>query len=143
MKLSMIKVIQLQGTDTALYERVAPMVMNPKILSYNHGYPFKTGEKFIWFIALSDEEVIGFMPVEEKNREWVINNYYISPSGEEKVFNALLKAVCELETKGKDLSAVVQTTHKPYFSDWGFKSQKEWKIYLKMTRNFQDEPAKE
>lgn len=139
----MIKVIQLQGTDANLYERVAPMVMNPKIINYNHGYPFKTGEKFIWFIALSDEEIIGFMPVEEKGREWVINNYYVNPSNEKKGFNSLLKAVCQLETKGKDLSAVVQTMHKPYFSDYGFKSQKEWKVYLKMTRTSQDESGQE
>ena len=52
----MIKVIQVNGTEKHLYELVAPLVMNPKVLNYNNDYPFKTGEKFIWFIALSDED---------------------------------------------------------------------------------------
>ena len=46
----MIKVIQVNGTEKRLYELVAPLVMNPKVLNYNNDYPFKTGEKFIWFI---------------------------------------------------------------------------------------------
>ena len=135
----MIKVIQLQGTDANLYERVAPMVMNPKIISYNHGYPFKTGEKFIWFIALSDEEIIGFMPVEEKGREWVINNYYVEEDAK-GVFLSLLEAVTnEFLTTGKELEAVVQKPHESYFRTQGFEIARAWSLYLKMKKTNEEE----
>lgn len=138
----MIKVIQVNGTEKRLYELVAPLVMNPKVLNYNNDYPFKTGEKFIWFIALSDEEVIGFMPMEERGKQWIINNYYINPEAEEKVFKALLKAIGKFKMKDKELTAVVQKQHKNYFSDQHFETIKEWKIYIKMiyTKKKKDEP---
>ena len=130
----MIKVIQLNGTDKQLYERVAPLVMNPKIIQYNQNYPFKTGEKFVWFIALSDDEVVGFMPLEQRGRQWIINNYYVDPSQEKKGFKALLKAVGKFDTEKRILTAVVQTSHKAYFSEQGFETTKEWKVYLKMEK---------
>ena len=141
----MIKVIQVNGTEKHLYELVAPLVMNPKVLNYNNDYPFKTGEKFIWFIALSDEEVIGFMPMEERGKQWIINNYYINTEAEEKVFKALLKAIGKFKMKDKELTAVVQKQHKNYFSDQHFETIKEWKIYIKMiyTKKKKDEPEQQ
>lgn len=141
----MIKVIQLHGTDKSLYELVAPLVMNPKVLNYNNGYPFKTGEQFIWLVALSDEEVVGFMPIEERGQQCIINNYYVNPETEEKGFKALLKAVGRLKLKNKELTAVVQSQHKKYFVNQHFETIKEWKIYLKMIyiKKKKDEPEQQ
>ena len=48
----MMQILKLQGTDRQLYRLVGPLVMNPKVLQYNNGYPFKTGEHYVWYIAI-------------------------------------------------------------------------------------------
>ena len=35
----MIAVIKMAGTSPELYSCVAPLVMNPEIIKYNHNYP--------------------------------------------------------------------------------------------------------
>lgn len=37
----MMQILKLQGTDRQLCRLVGPLVMNPKVLQYNNGYPFK------------------------------------------------------------------------------------------------------
>lgn len=62
-----MKVIQLKGLDADLYPLIGPLVMNPKVLKANNNYPFKTTENYQWYIAVDDqEEVVGFLPVEDK-----------------------------------------------------------------------------
>ena len=74
----MIQIIRLKGKDKHLYRLVAPMVMDPEVIRANNNYPFKTGEEYVWFIAIEDKEVVGFVPVEQKSRKKaVINNYYV------------------------------------------------------------------
>ncbi len=133
----MMEVIQLSGTDKKLYEKVAPLVMNPTVIQYNQNYPFKTNEKFIWFIALIDSEVAGFMPVELRKSQWIINNYYVTPSKEESiVFSTLLQAINQ--AYNTHLTAIVQTKHQNHFSIQGFTIAKEWKKYLKMEKKEED-----
>ena len=62
----MIETVQLGGTDKQLYQLVAPLVMNPEVLKQNYNFPFRTKESFVWFIALENEEVLGFIPVENR-----------------------------------------------------------------------------
>jgi hypothetical protein len=78
----MIQIIQLKGTDRRLYELVAPLVMNPDVLKQNYNYPFRTSEDFVWFVAVEKRKVIGFIPVEEKKKECIINNYYVEDNNE-------------------------------------------------------------
>ena len=59
----MIQTIQVQGTEKRLYQLIAPLVMNPDVLSANNNYPFKTTEQYVWFIAIDKKSVVGFMPV--------------------------------------------------------------------------------
>ena len=73
----MTQIIELQGTEKRLYQLVAPLVMNPEVLKQNYNYPFRTSESFVWFVAVDGKEVVGFIPLEYKKREAVINNYYI------------------------------------------------------------------
>lgn len=131
-----MKIEQLEGTDKALYEAVAPLVMNPEVIRYNNGYPFKTGEKFVWFIARNETDgVTGFLPIERRGKEWIINNYYALPSDEEAVLEKLLhKAEKACDTKTA-LTVVAQTRHRALFEKHDFKPTKEWKLYLKMTKD--------
>ena len=81
----MMQIIQLKGKDKHLYRLLAPLVMDPEVIRANNNYPFKTGEEYVWFIAIEDKEVLGFVPVEQKGRKKaVINNYYVKAEGTER-----------------------------------------------------------
>ena len=75
----MIQIIRLDGIDKKLYPLIGPLVMNPEVLRFNNNYPFKTGEQYKWYIAVSQKEILGFIPVEYRKQEWIINNYYACP----------------------------------------------------------------
>lgn len=64
----MMQILKLQGTDRQLYRLVGPLVMNPKVLQYNNGYPFKTGEHYVWYIAIEKQKVMGFIPLEMRKK---------------------------------------------------------------------------
>ena len=53
----MMQIIQLKGKDKHLYRLLAPLVMDPEVIRANNNYPFKTGEEYVWFIAIEDKEV--------------------------------------------------------------------------------------
>ena len=56
-----MEIEKLGGTTERLYRLVAPLVMKPCILRENNNYPFKTSMHHIWFIAIEEERVVGFM----------------------------------------------------------------------------------
>ncbi len=134
----MINVIQLQGTEKRLYELVAPLVMDPAVLKQNNNYPFRTSAKFRWFIAVEEGEVVGFIPLECRRLELVINNYYVAGKNAD-VLQLLLEAVIaktveEGEPGQRMLTAVVLVSDRKVFEAAGFTVFKEWKLYLKMVK---------
>ena len=130
----MVQIIQLQGTDKRLYELVAPLVMNPEILKQNYNYPFRTSEDFVWFVAVDKKKVIGFIPVEEKKKEYVINNYYIE-SNNEDTLKLLLEKVISVTNTSKELTSVTFMEHSSLFKDLGFSEEKIWTRYVKMKKD--------
>lgn len=110
--------------------------MNPEVLRFNNNYPFKTGEQYKWYIAVSQKEILGFIPVEYRKQEWIINNYYACPDKENEILSTLVKAVIkEWEQESSiSLSAVVQTRHLTIFTEEDFEITKNWKIYCKMKK---------
>lgn len=50
----MAVVVKMSGTSPELYNCIAPLVMNPEIIKYNHNYPFKTNESLfgLWHFLL-------------------------------------------------------------------------------------------
>lgn len=137
----MAVVVKMAGTSPELYRCVAPLVMNPEVIKYNHNYPFKTSESFVWFVAFSDEDnqVLGFFPVEIRKKSVIINNYYVAEDKED-VFLSLLEAVIhEFLNMEKLLEAVVQKTHESYFLAQGFEIERTWSLYLKMKREYEEE----
>lgn len=132
----MIQIIRLDGIDKKLYPLIGPLVMNPEVLRFNNNYPFKTGEQYKWYIAVSQKEILGFIPVEYRKQEWIINNYYACPDKENEILSTLVKAVIkEWEQESSiSLSAVVQTRHLTIFTEEDFEITKNWKIYFKMKK---------
>lgn len=130
----MIQIMKLHGTDKQLYKLVAPLVMDPEVLKMNNNYPFKTSEKFVWFVAVSGKSVVGFIPVEQRGNTAIINNYYIGKNQDEALTLLLVDVVAAF-TGDKSLVAVVQTDHQEFFVKQGFIVEKAWKRYVKMWRD--------
>lgn len=128
-----MEIIQLPGTDKALYIWVGPLVMNPKVLRQNYNFPFRTSERFEWFIAVENDQVQGFMPLEHKHSENCINNYYVKDKNP-AVLSQLLERVIETADKERSLTAVCFLEDKDLFAGWGFEIEKKWTRYVKMRK---------
>lgn len=129
----MIEIIQLGGTDKKLYQLVAPLVMDPKVLKQNYNFPFRTTEAFTWFIALENEEILGFIPLENKKKHSVINNYYVKNKSQD-VFELLLTEVIKVIGGNKELIAVSFIEDRDMFLKLGFVEEKKWTRYIRMIR---------
>lgn len=129
----MVETVQLSGTDKQLYQLVAPLVMDPKVLKQNYNFPFRTTESFTWFIALENEQVLGFIPVENKKNNAVINNYYIQ-NRDSTVLELLLNEIIENIGHSREVIAVAFLMDKELFQKWGFMEEKQWTRYARMVR---------
>ena len=121
----------LSGIAPRLYELVAPLVMSCSVLRQNNNYPFKTSARYIWFVAIEDERVLGFIPVEMKDNCYVINNYYVSGDDPALLAALLGEAVCHFPGKCP-LQSVTHTRHLSVFEENGFVVIRTWKLYVKM-----------
>ena len=119
----MIQIVQLHGTDKKLYELVAPLVMSPEVL-----------KEYEWFVALDNKHVVGFVPVEHKKYECVINNYYIKERNVDTL-KLLLEKVLEKQGEESSLTAVSFVEDRDVFSELGFLEDKVWTRYVKMKKN--------
>lgn len=129
----MIEVIQLHGTDKKLYGWVAPLVMNPEVLKQNYNFPFRTSERHEWFIAVEKKQVMGFVPVEHRKSESIINNYYIKDKDADTL-KQLLEKVVETVSEEKVLAAVAFREDKELFGELGFVEEKAWTRYVRMKK---------
>lgn len=130
----MVQIIKLLGTESRLYELVAPLVMNPLVLRKNYNFPFRTSENFIWYIALEENDtVLGFLPVEVKKHGAVINNYYIKEN-RTVLLNLLLDTVINSMNGVSLLSAISFLEDQELFASHGFVVEKRWTRYIKMSK---------
>lgn len=125
--------IRLHGTDKRLYELVAPLVMNPEVLKQNYNFPFRTSDRYEWFVALNNGHVVGFLPVEYKMRECVINNYYIKEKSADTLELLLGKLLEELGGK-YNLTAISFLEDEEVWSGQGFVEDKRWTRYVRMKK---------
>ena len=79
------------------------------------------------------EEVEGFVPVEHKASEDVINNYYIKGKDPETL-KLLLGHILAQRDESKDLAAISFVEDKDLFQDLGFMPEKVWTRYVKMKK---------
>lgn len=129
-----MKIERLTGTAERLYFLVAPLVMDPEVLKQNNGYPFKTSRDYIWFVGVDDGDVVrGFLPVEIRRGNVVINNYYVE-EGQERLLLSLIEAAWKEFGLVYAVRAVVQTRHVRLFEEMGFRVTREWTLYKKMQR---------
>lgn len=122
---------KLNGTDQRLYQFVAPLVMSTAVLRLNNNYPFKTSIHHVWFVALEDEQVVGFIPVEVRNKTAVINNYY-AKGDDLQTLVFLLDQLIPCFVDQYKLQAVAHTRHLAVFQENGFFVIRTWKLYMKM-----------
>lgn len=125
-------IIKLRGTEKKLYELIAPLTLNPAILRQNNNYPFKTGIKYVWYVAADKEQVFGFMPVKQTSTDcYLLDNYYIK-GDDSVVLNMLLTEVLANVNRQETLSAVVHKRHTELFRQKKFRVHIEWKNYERM-----------
>lgn len=138
-----MEILQIQGTDERLYPLVGPLVMNPVVLKQNYNFPFRTAENFIWLVAIDEEgKVLGFLPVENKKTECVINNYFVWKEHRDVLRPLLRKAVGAWNIR-KPLAAVAFLEDEELFRSFGFKEDKRWARYVKMKKEIENEDGKE
>lgn len=129
-----MEIIRCEGTERRLYELVAPLVMNPAVLRQNNNYPFKTTFRHVWFLAVEEGEVVGFMPVKTGEGRPRIDNYYVR-GGSDDTFDLLLERVTSDREFGGLLTAMVHRRHADAFRRHGFVTYDESKNYEKMDYN--------
>lgn len=131
----MISIQQFKGKDKELYQRVAPLVMDPEVLKKNRNYPFKTGDNFIWYVAIEEENdtVVGFVPVEIRIGQAIVNNYYTEDDNPEILSALLKKTIQTLKNKTDKIIAIVQKQHQNSFRKKKFEIEQEWTNYIKMS----------
>ena len=126
-----MNILKLQGLDGRLFDLVAPLVMNPAVLRQNNNYPFKTTRNHVWYIAMDEQRVLGFMPVKMTLTNNCIDNYYISGDNS-SVIEVLLDRIIHDFSSDGSLVAVVHERHVEDFSMKNFIPFVEWKKYVKM-----------
>jgi hypothetical protein len=126
-----MNILKLQGLDGRLFDLVAPLVMNPAVLQQNNNYPFKTTRNHVWYIAMDEQRVLGFMPVKMTLTNNCIDNYYISGDNS-SVIEVLLDRIIHDFSSDGSLVAVVHERHVEDFSMKNFIPCVEWKKYVKM-----------
>lgn len=125
-------VTKFQGTDKRLYELICPLVMSPAVLRQNNNYPFKTGSRYVWYVAIEGEQVEGFMPVKRTSTDYhIIDNYYIKGDNESVLCRMLAEVIADKARQG-ELWAVTHKRHVEQFVKNNFCSRIEWKNYHKM-----------
>ncbi|MBQ4278904.1 MAG: hypothetical protein IJC16_02970 [Rikenellaceae bacterium] len=127
-----MKIVKLQGTDRKLYELVAPLVMSPPIVRYNNNYPFKTGVRYTWYVAVENDAAVGFMPLRRNSSgECILDNYYVRGDDADLLERLLATVIADGENRA-GLQATVHKRHVERFARQGFSPCLQWKNYEKM-----------
>lgn len=125
-----MEILRLNGLDKQLYELVAPLAMNPAVLRQNNNYPFKTSFRYVWYIALDDTNVVGFIPLQSKENGFSIDNYYIS-GDDDQILEALIRHIQDEVECGTAITALVHKRHSSVFDRCGFSLWSELTNYDK------------
>lgn len=123
-----MKIRQIEDNDPELYSLIAPLVMNPKVLKSNNNYPFKNFSGTVWYIAMEDSDISGFMPLKKNNTGFHIDNYYIRDN-DPNTIDGLLDSITEDISADVILTALVHKRHINDFRRNHFSTIKELTNY--------------
>ena len=94
-----------------LYPLVGPLVNEPG--HFKTGTiinPFKTSNRYLWYIAISDGVIVGFIPLKKNEKSYHIDNYYIQGDRTETIDALLHRVIDDLGTDSL-LTALVHKRH--------------------------------
>jgi hypothetical protein len=128
-----MEIVKLSGEDQRLFSLIAHLITDKNVLQYNLNYPYKTSKNHAWFIAVEENNTLGFIPVELKGGRAVINNYYIA-NDNNKVFSTLLQTIADDLLPEFKIESITQIRHIPNFEQCGFSIYLRWKRYVKMQK---------
>lgn len=123
-----MEIRQIQYDDPELYSMIAPLVMNPKVLKGNNNYPFKNFPGSVWYVAVEDGDVSGFMPLKKNSSGVYIDNYYIADDNPDTI-DTLLDSITEEIPVNSILTALVHKRHVGDFKRNHFNTIKELTNY--------------
>lgn len=102
--------------------------MNLEELKSNNNYPFKNFPGTVWYVAMGDGDVSGFMPLKKNNTGFYIDNYYISDDDPD-IIDGLLDSITEDIPVDVILTVLVHKRHVNDFRSNHFSTIKELTIY--------------
>ncbi|HML65279.1 MAG TPA: hypothetical protein PKC55_10650 [Dysgonomonas sp.] len=124
-----IRIEKVWGTDSHLYELIAPFVMNPEVIRLNGGYPFKNTEDHLWYISIKGKNMVtGFISI--------VNGHLCNDfTWQDKDLLRILieRALMDVE-KGTPVTFVADNSDRPLLEEMGFSVEKEWTKYFKMAK---------
>lgn len=123
-----MEIKRIKYDDPKLYNLIAPLVMNPVVLKGNNNYPFKNFSGTVWYVAMEDGNVSGFMPLKKNNIGFYIDNYYISDDDPDTI-DGLLDSITEDIPVNSILTALVHKRHVNDFRRNHFNTIKELTNY--------------
>lgn len=84
--------------------------MNLEELKSNNNYPFKNFPGTVWYVAMGDGDVSGFMPLKKNNTGFYIDNYYINDDDPD-IIDGLPDSITEDIPVNSILTALVRKHH--------------------------------
>lgn len=123
-----MEIKRIKYDDPELYGLLAPLVMNPGVLKSNNNYPFKNFPGTVWYVAMEDGDVFGFMPLRKNNTGFYIDNYYISDDDPDMI-DGLLDSITEDIPVNSILTGLVHKRHVNDFRRNHFSTIKELTNY--------------
>ncbi|MDR0543825.1 MAG: hypothetical protein LBG30_00540 [Odoribacteraceae bacterium] len=127
-----MKIEVLQGTEQRLYDIVAPLVMDPKVIRQNDGVAFKTTANHAWILAIDKNECVGFLPIQQKKTFAEVNNYHVRDR-DKKILDRML-AQAELQMKKAGFETITVITQNTDYDVLVERKYTVEKTYIKYTR---------
>ena len=112
------QVLRLTNQEEPFYSLIGPFLSRREIVG-ELGSPVWDDDGKVWFVAVSEDGVIGCVGVQQKRAHSLISSLYVIPEGRKQVVGATLLARALGETKG-EVRAVVTEMSRELFTLAGF-----------------------
>jgi N-acetylglutamate synthase-like GNAT family acetyltransferase len=134
---SRFEIIQLAGDSKKLFMLIGPFAMDPKVIRELDGYPILSDEKFVWFIAMDEKQVVSFAALKQHKDHCLFTNDYTDPAYRQKgLHKALLQKRLDWckDNEIKLIKADCTETCLISFKKAGFKVVKKFNNWTKVEK---------